>query len=72
MTEAEYLKKFEERPDYWEGRYYSILYTLKTLDEAGISLIAETVSKMSVDERNEYLNSIAYKLTSYEWEQNAR
>jgi len=72
MTETQYLMKFDDRPDYWEGRYYSILNTLKTLDEAGISLIAETVSEMSVDERNEYLNSIAYELTSYEWEQNAR
>lgn len=71
MTEI-YLKKFEDRPDYWEGRYQSTLHTLTTLVEIGVSL--DTSELFDIDDavKQNHLETIAMIATEYEWEQNAK
>jgi hypothetical protein len=61
-------KQFEDRPDYWEGRYISIRSALLTIDSAGISLDQEAIAKMSPEKRVLHLETIALEATKYEWE----
>ena len=71
MTEV-VTKKFEDRPDYWEGRYQSTLHTLNTLLKINVSVNADLLSKMSDEQKQKHLNAIAMVATEYEWEQNAK
>ena len=71
MTEV-IAKPFEDRPDYWEGRYISIRSALLTLDSAGITLNQEAIAKMTPEERVRHIETIALEATKYEWEQFAK
>ena len=62
-------KQFEDRPDYWEGRYMSTLHTLKTLHEMKVNL---DLTKLSDEDKQKHLEAIALEATKYEWEQCAR
>lgn len=71
MTEV-IPKKFEERPDYWEGRYHSILSALLSIDKANISINQEAMKSMDKDERLKHLEAIALKVAEFEWEEYAQ
>ena len=71
MTEV-HIKQFEDRPDYWEGRYISIRSALITIDSAGISLNQEAIAKMTSEDRIKHIETIALEATKYEWEQCAK
>jgi len=68
MTEVT-VKQFEDRPDYWEGRYESTLHTLKTLIEMKVNL---DLTKLSDEDKQKHLETIALEATKYEWEQCAK
>lgn len=71
MTEV-IPKKFEDRPDYWEGRYQSTLHTLNTLVEIGVSLDTSELFNVENAVKQSHLETIAMIATEYEWEQNAK
>lgn len=71
MTEV-IAKPFEDRPDYWEGRYISIRSALLTLNSAGITLNQEAIAKMTHEEWIRHIETIAMEATKYEWEQFAK
>lgn len=68
MTEV-IAKPFEDRPDYWEGRYMSTLHTLKTLLEIKVNL---DLNELSDEDKQKHLEAIALEATKYEWEKNAK
>ena len=71
MTEVD-TKKFEDRPDYWEGRYQSTLHTLNTLVEIGVNLDTSELFDVDNKVKQKHLETIAMVATEYEWEQNAK
>lgn len=71
MTEV-IAKPFEDRPDYWEGRYHSILNALLSIDKANISINQEAMKNMDRYERLTHLEAIALKVVGFEWEEHAQ
>jgi hypothetical protein len=71
MTEV-IAKPFEDRPDYWEGRYHSILNALLSIDKANISINQEAMKSMDRYERLTHLEAIALKVAEFEWEEHAQ
>ena len=73
MTEV-HIKQFEDRPDYWEGRYMSTLHTLKTLYEMKVNLDLTKFKELQIsdEKKQKHLEAIALEATKYEWEQRAK
>jgi hypothetical protein len=64
-------KAFEERPEYWEGRYAEIIRTIKNFDVLQITFDPEVLKDMSDEQKEKHIEALAYRICLHEWEQNA-